>query len=188
MDEVLHALRLKGLASIESVAAAAGIGAGEAGARLEVLAAGGLALERSGRRTGWVLTAAGRERNAAEAGAALDADSARRVEEAYTRFLALNGSVKGLCARWQFAGEEARFDLVEELSGHHPKVEAALTETGIDRFGRHAERLTRALEQIDDDPRYFASPLVESYHTVWFEAHEDFIVSLGRDRATEGAA
>ncbi len=43
------------------------------------------------------------------------------------------------------------------------------------------------MEKIEDDPRYFVSPLVDSYHSVWFECHEDFLLTLGRTRAGEGS-
>jgi pyruvate,orthophosphate dikinase len=33
-----------------------------------------------------------------------------------------------------------------------------------------------------------ASPLKDSYHTVWFEFHEELIALTGRDRAIEEAA
>jgi pyruvate,orthophosphate dikinase len=32
-----------------------------------------------------------------------------------------------------------------------------------------------------------ASPLKDSYHTIWFELHEELIHLAGRDRATEEA-
>ena len=32
------------------------------------------------------------------------------------------------------------------------------------------------------------SPAVDSYHTVWFEAHEDFLLTLGRTREQKGSA
>jgi pyruvate,orthophosphate dikinase len=33
-----------------------------------------------------------------------------------------------------------------------------------------------------------ASPLKDSYHTVWFEFHEELMTAGGRDRAAEEAA
>ena len=36
--------------------------------------------------------------------------------------------------------------------------------------------------------RYVASPRVDSYHSVWFELHEDLILLAGRTRADEVAA
>ena len=38
------------------------------------------------------------------------------------------------------------------------------------------------------DGKYMASPRVDSYHSVWFELHEDLILLAGRNRADEVAA
>jgi pyruvate, orthophosphate dikinase len=38
------------------------------------------------------------------------------------------------------------------------------------------------------DHRYIASPRVDSYHSIWFEFHEDLILLAGRTRADEVAA
>jgi hypothetical protein len=32
---------------------------------------------------------------------------------------------------------------------------------------------------------WFTKPMIESYHTIWFELHEDLLASLGLDRAKE---
>jgi hypothetical protein len=37
------------------------------------------------------------------------------------------------------------------------------------------------------DKEWFTGPLVDSYHTVWFELHEDLMATLGLERATEEA-
>jgi pyruvate,orthophosphate dikinase len=47
------------------------------------------------------------------------------------------------------------------------------------RFGRAAQGIARG------DGSLIASPLKDSYHTVWFEFHEELIHLCGRDRAAE---
>ena len=37
-------------------------------------------------------------------------------------------------------------------------------------------------------PGYISSPLLDSYHTIWFELHEELITAAGRTRAQEAAA
>ena len=32
---------------------------------------------------------------------------------------------------------------------------------------------------------WFDKPLIDSYHTVWFELHEDLLATLGLERSTE---
>ena len=35
------------------------------------------------------------------------------------------------------------------------------------------------------DHQWFTRPLIDSYHTVWFELHEDLLSTLGKERASE---
>ena len=46
-------------------------------------------------------------------------------------------------------------------------------------YKRQAQGIARG------DGSLIASPLKDSYHTVWFEFHEELIHLCGRDRATE---
>jgi pyruvate,orthophosphate dikinase len=57
------------------------------------------------------------------------------------------------------------------------------------RFGIYRPRLSRALERVRaGDTSFMARPVIDSYHTVWFELHEDLIAITGRTRAAEAAA
>ena len=57
------------------------------------------------------------------------------------------------------------------------------------RFARYGDRLAAALDAIEaGDAQMVAHPLRESYHTVWFELHEELIRLSGRNRADEAAA
>ena len=80
---------------------------------------------------------------------------------------------------------------LERLSElHHEAVAwmAPLT-AAFARFDRYQARLERALTVAQGgDQRYVASPRVDSYHSVWFELHEDLIRLAGRSRAEEVAA
>jgi len=59
----------------------------------------------------------------------------------------------------------------------------------VPRFERYEVRLSGALAGLDGgDHRYMASPFVESYHTIWFELHEELIGLAGTSRAAEEAA
>jgi len=191
MDPVLHAVRIKGIATPEAVAVATGATPEEVAARLAALADDELVVERQSRkRPGWVATAAGRERHAADLAAAHDADARSALEDHYAGFLAVNAGVKGLAARWQAAPDDAaRMAILDELDELHDRARPALTGAGAvaPRFAAYGERLDAALDQLESDARYFVSPTVDSYHTVWFECHEDFLLTLGRTRAGEGS-
>ena len=191
MDDVLHALRVKGIATPEAIGEAIGSDPDAVLSHLRELEAEDVAFERPSRkRPGWVVSEHGRERHAAELADAHPEPMKESLSEMYEGFLALNNDVKGLSARWQHAGsDDERFDLLGRLEDVHELADKTLSSTGelVPRFGRYARRLGVALEKIEDDPRYFVSPLVDSYHTVWFECHEDFLLTLGRTRAEEGS-
>jgi len=77
---------------------------------------------------------------------------------------------------------------VAEFGGIHPQREAA----ALDRLRLlsvpFAARLVRAAAAIAaGDGSMIASPLKDSYHTIWFELHEELIHLSGRNRATEEA-
>jgi hypothetical protein len=191
VDDVLHALRLKGIATPQAIADVTGRSVPEVDERLAQLDGEGLALERPSRkRPGWVLTEEGRDRHADLLAAAHSPDEVTTLAEHYEGFLAVNPEVKGLAARWQAAGgDDERFALIDRLEEIHERVLPVFDRAGgtVERFGRYAHRLGAALERLDDDPRYFVSPRVDSYHTVWFECHEDFLLTLGRTRRGEGS-
>jgi pyruvate,orthophosphate dikinase len=53
----------------------------------------------------------------------------------------------------------------------------------------YRRRLDAALDRLRaGDERFLASPSVDSYHSIWFELHEELIGLAGTDRATEARA
>jgi hypothetical protein len=137
-----------------------------------------------------VLSEEGRDRHAADLAASHPPETRETLAELYEGFLNLNNDVKGLAARWQHAASgDDRFELLGRLEDVHELADRALARTGelVPRFAGYGRRLGIALEKIEDDPRFFVSPLVDSYHNVWFECHEDFLLTLGRTRAEEGS-
>ena len=53
----------------------------------------------------------------------------------------------------------------------------------LPRFDGYARRLRRALDAISaGDHTMVAAPIKDSYHTVWFELHEELLVLSGRQR------
>ncbi|MCW3013639.1 MAG: hypothetical protein JWO02_731 [Solirubrobacterales bacterium] len=191
MNSVLHAIRVKGIATSEAITVATGLEPGEIERELAVLEADGLALQRPSRkRPGWVLTEAGREHHAKDLAGAHDQAVLGDIAQHYEGFLAVNSQVKSVSAKWQQATDDAtRFDLIDRIEALHGQAAPVLERAGAtaDRFGRYRARLGAALEHLEEDQRYFVSPLVDSYHTVWFECHEDFLLTLGRTRAGEGS-
>ena len=200
---VLHALRLKGFAGTGAVAETAGVTEEEASQRLEAGKADALVVYREGRISGWSLTAAGRTRHGelleAERQAAAYAD---RVDNGYRRFLEINGDLLGVCTDWQMrpgpdgqpvlndhSDEEYDRKIVSRLRGIDDAVQPVCRELGgcAERFSGYGPRLGAAIDKVEaGDVDWFSKPMIDSYHTVWFELHEDLLCTLGIERSKEG--
>ena len=55
----------------------------------------------------------------------------------------------------------------------------------LSRFGVYGFRLSSALERVLAGDSAFVTDSLESYHTVWFQLHEDLLVTLGISRDEE---
>lgn len=75
--------------------------------------------------------------------------------------------------------------LDEEVHGTAATIIAAAAEL-VARLGRYRERLEVARARLAaGDERHLAHPSVDSYHSIWFELHEELIALAGTDRARE---
>ena len=53
----------------------------------------------------------------------------------------------------------------------------------IGRFANYSAKLIKALEKSEDgELEWVSDAKLDSYHTVWFELHEDLLRLLGRSR------
>jgi DNA-binding MarR family transcriptional regulator len=197
---VLHGLRLKGHAGAAAVAESAGIATAEVEAWLERLAAEGLVVHRQ-TPEGWSLTPAGRAEHSRLVGGEIDAAGVRpAVEAGYEHFRALNGAVLDACSRWQvreIAGTAVVNDhrdpdydarVVGDLASLHNRVEPLCDELAraLERYRPYGDQLSRAVAKVEAGERdWFTKPRLASYHTVWFELHEDLLTTLGIDRTAE---
>jgi hypothetical protein len=191
MSTVLQALRLKGRATANELAISMACSLSEVEEELQILAKDHLVVERTtGKRPGWMLTGEGRERYDASLVELRTPAVIDRLSETYGEFLHHNAPVKELCARWQAVSDDAaRFEIIDELAEIQEKVSPSLLSAGevISRFGAYPHRLTAAMLKAPDDHRFVVSPTVDSFHTVWFECHEDYLLMLDRSREQEGS-
>jgi DNA-binding MarR family transcriptional regulator len=201
---VLHAVRLKGFAEPDSIAALWALDEAEVASTLTSLQEDGSVQRRDGRVSGWSLTPEGRARHAEAVAEELAATGTRAdIEAAYRRFLEVNPELLGTCTAWQLrqvdGGQavndhtDAAYDagVIERLTALHGKAEPVVGDlaAALDRFARYPVRLAHALERIrEGDVAWFTKPLLDSYHTVWFELHEDLLSTLGLQRGAEGRA
>ena len=139
--------------------------------------------------------------------ATFEADRLTLSEERCVAFLeafpAYDGRMKEIVTAWQMrdVGDDAVFNdhtdveyderVLKDLGALHAETIQWLAPLcgELRRFAAYQARLTRALDQAGGgDQRYVASPRVDSYHSIWFELHEDLIRLAGRRRSDEAAA
>ena len=189
--EALRVIQLKGLCTPERIGQALGANEADVAAVLEPHAAmlkttpRGLALTADARA--WLSAQIANER------ATVDLV---RLETAWDEFQPLNTRFKGLITGAQLSSSiDAEAPgwpaLVESISGLHCAFTPVVLDIGAaaPRLACYTSRFETAHAAITaGDASMVASPVKDSYHTVWFELHEELFALTGRDRATEEAA
>lgn len=198
---VLHGLRLKGFAEVPAIAETVAVDETDAKVLLGDLMAAELVSYRDGRMSGFTLTPGGRAEHARLLSEELDAHGVREgVRAAYAKFLGLNGGLLEVCTSWQLREvdgistindhRDAAYDaaVIDELAALHARVHPICDELGslLARFGLYGPRLASAVERVRlGEIDWFTKPMIPSYHTVWFELHEDLLATLGIERGSE---
>ncbi len=200
-DDVVRGLAIKGLVGPDALATSLACSAEPLPALLGGLVTAGLVeisggfyrLTGEGKLRSHDIFAAERDRTGGEAAwvAALDC------------FVDFDRRMKAIATAWQTGPSadpqayndhsDAAFDarVLDDLSALHAGVAEWLTplQRRLPRLAAYATRLDRAAQAArGGDPRYIASPRVDSYHSIWFELHEDLIKLAGRKRSEEMAA
>jgi pyruvate,orthophosphate dikinase len=115
--------------------------------------------------------------------------------EQLDEFHELDARMKQIVTAWQMRDEQTFNDhsdteydarVMSNLEALHADTDAWLVPLGerFSRFGAYSKRLSAALAAAQSgDQRFVASPRVDSYHSVWFELHEDLIRLAGRKRS-----
>jgi hypothetical protein len=192
---VLQGVRLKGRVSPAGLAATLGEDLAEVATAVEQLTRSGLLAEGnilkispSGRaRLGELLAA---ERNRADSAA---------LAAAYGDFRAVNAELKALVTDWQLkngqpnAHEDPHYDaaVLARLDRVHRRVVPIIAAAAVHlpRLSRYSAKLQAALDKISaGDTDWLSRPIIDSYHTVWFELHEELILAAGLTREAEAKA
>jgi len=192
----LHGLAVKKAGGPAAVAAILGRDEAEIAPALDGAVESGRAIGAKGT---YMLTPAGRawlDDRYPEAFAEFRADP--EASAAYERFERVNRELLALFTDWQMvpsAGGERvpndhsdeRYDhgIIDRLGAQHERAEKIL-----DRFAGLEQRLAIYRTRLDDaydrvlagEHDYVSAPRIDSYHTVWFELHEDLLRMLGRER------
>ena len=200
MLEIAMALRLKGLADAGVIADMTGSSPDEVEAVLSTMLAAGHAKESP---RGLMITAEGKD----WVGTLLDQEregvDGAAMNEVYERFCDQNDAFKQLVTDWQIRtvdGEQVPNDHSDAdydagIVARLGELDAAVAPVFADaaalapRLERYRTRFAEALAALQGgDSSMLAHPLKDSYHTVWFEMHEELILLSGRNRADEAAA
>ena len=198
---VLQTIRLKGRPSLDQLAAA--LCADTESARraidraIDRAIAGQMAIAAGGT---FKLTPAGRDRLTELLAAQRRSLDLAALTRLYADFDPFNSQLKVIVTAWQMrepdvpndhSDEAYDAEVVQRLSALHHQFTPWLQrlEALDSRLARYRGRLDRAASMVEAGDRTFiAKPIADSYHTVWFELHQELIELLGRDRATEAAA
>ncbi|HEU4895010.1 MAG TPA: transcriptional regulator [Acidimicrobiia bacterium] len=197
---VLHAMRCIGHAGAQRVATASGLTAGEVDRELDRLRRHGLVELDEGVFGGWSLTRAGRDfSEAAVRREVREAGAVELVDTAYRDFLPLNRVVMGICHDWQMRSlggrpivndhEDHRYD--DSVLARLSSADAAAQEIcerlaqRLTRFEVYGRRLAYAARRSQGGDIRFVTEDLESYHSIWFQLHEDLLVTCGISRDDE---
>lgn len=115
----------------------------------------------------------------------------------YEAFERVNVTLKQVITDWQtmtvggkavandHSDEDYDADVIDRLGAVHEQVEPILAKLAakLPRLKIYSEKLLEALEKSEDGDHEWVSDIRrESYHTVWFELHEDLLRIMGRER------
>ena len=194
---LLQAIRLKGRLSKDVAATIVGAGSNDF---LERLAA--LDWVTIG-TIGCKLTATGRERLAELLELERRTVDQDALSGLYEEFGAPNAALKTIVTAWQVRADGSPNDHSDP--DYDAEVIARLLQAGSDaaplaeriaevvpRLDTYPPRLREALQRVGaGEHKWFANPMIDSYHQVWFELHEELIGVLGlvrEDEAKSGRA
>ena len=189
------------MADVDALAQAAGLSAEQVAAVLDELGERNWVRYRDGNRVkGWMLLGEGRAEAERLVAADIEESGLRPlVQGLYESFRVFDPKLKAACTDFQVKQDQSLNDhsdseydaeVIARLAEINRRVQPILVQLAeaFDRFGHYGPRLEYALDQVQSgDINWFTKPSLDSYHEVWFELHEDLLVTLGIDRAAEEA-
>lgn len=197
MLDIAMALRLKGIADTDAIVHMTGAAPDAVQQVVATMIEAGHAKETP---RGLMITPEGKEWVGGlldEERESVDVDAMNVV---YERFCEHNDDFKQLVTDWQMKTPEepndhsdadydaAIFQRLAELDGQVAPVFADAAALAP-RLQPYVGRFKAALEALQaGDTAMLSHPLKDSYHTIWFEMHEELILLSGRNRADEAAA
>jgi DNA-binding MarR family transcriptional regulator len=189
---VLQAVRLKGRVSLADLATTLGEDTDDLAAIVDRLTESGLLVDGKALR----VSPDGRARLDELLATEREHIDTAALAAAYADFRVVNAEFKVLVTDWQLkdgqpnthedheydAGVLARLDDLHHRAA--PIIAAAAVQ--LPRLSRYSAKLQAALANVRaGETAWLSRPLIDSYHTVWFELHEELIVATGLTRESE---
>lgn len=192
---ILHGLAIKKYGDAEQIAGIIGASAAEVASFLQTQAAKGRIAENNQKYSLVPTTRV-----------ALFGDYSRHYGEirrdtefgrAYEDFETINVALKQLITHWQViemhgtavtndhSDESYDTRIIDRLGRLHERAERILAALArhLPRMQIYRDKLALALERAEDGAIQWVSDVrIESYHTLWFELHEDLLCIMGRTR------
>jgi hypothetical protein len=121
----------------------------------------------------------------------------QEIDKLFDGFLPINRRLRDVCSAWQTRPDgtpndhsDAAYDdgIRDRLDDVHSAIGPILRRLGaVDpQLADYRARLQAALDKFEEgDPSWLASPLIDSYHTVWMHLHQQLILMLGITRADD---
>jgi hypothetical protein len=192
---VLQAVRLKGRVSLADLTATLAHDTDDAedvAVVVDRLTASGLLIDGKALR----VSPEGRVRLDALLAAEREHIDTAALASAYDDFRAVNAEFKALVTDWQLKNgqpnthDDLDYDaaILARLDDVHQRVKPIVTAAAaqVPRLSSYSTKLQAALDNIHDgDTAWLSRPFIDSYHTVWFELHEELIVAAGLTRELE---
>jgi hypothetical protein len=191
----MHGLAIKKHATPEAIAGILGLDVEDVRATLAKLVEAKRVVEAQGK---YLLSPAARM--------ALDSDYSRFYDDVranaafkagYESFERLNPALKSLITDWQtieVTGQRVTNDhgdkgydetIIDRLGDLHERAERVIDQlaSALPRFRIYGDKLAAALEKAEDgEIAWVSDARIESYHTLWFELHEDLLRLMRRER------
>jgi hypothetical protein len=189
---VLQAVRLKGRVGLADLAATLGEDADDLAGTVDRLTQSGLLVDGKALR----ISPDGRMRLDELLAAERQHVDAAALAAAYADFRAINTEFKAIVTDWQLKNgqpnthedtdyDAAVFGRLDNVHRRAVPIVAAVA-AQLPRLGRYSAKLQAALDNVHaGETVWLSRPLIDSYHTVWFELHEELILAAGLSRESE---
>ena len=123
----------------------------------------------------------------------------QELDTLFDGFLPINRRLRDVCSAWQSRPDGTPNDhsdggyddtIRDRLDEVHSAIGPILRRMAAiePRLAGYRPRLQEALDKFDEgEANWLASPLMDSYHTVWMHLHQELILMLGLTRADDEA-